>query len=161
MRLLQIERPPYEFLADVQLLLFARDSWLIQQLVTGLGYTHLADHVFALTHTNFATQLEAHGLWHWAIFVMLHLRDPARRRAAVQDLLLRHIEIDDTSEYAQREQFLKEELGISSVWIHQAKAIKSRINKRYLTDVQKKNIYIYIVKRNLHLYKEARHETFD
>ncbi|XP_032667417.1 nuclear pore complex protein Nup98-Nup96 isoform X2 [Odontomachus brunneus] len=108
-----------------------RLSWLIQQLVTGLGYTHLADHVFALTHTNFATQLEAHGLWHWAIFVMLHLRDSARRRAAVQDLLLRHVEIDDTLEYAQREQFLKEELGISSVWIHQAKAIKSRINKRY------------------------------
>ncbi|XP_011153337.1 nuclear pore complex protein Nup98-Nup96 isoform X2 [Harpegnathos saltator] len=108
-----------------------RLSWLMQQLLVGLGYTHLADHVFALTHANFATQLEAHGLWHWAIFVMLHLRDSVRRRATVQDLLLRHIEIDDTPEYAQREQFLKEELGISSVWIHQAKAIKSRINKRY------------------------------
>ncbi|XP_014482996.1 PREDICTED: nuclear pore complex protein Nup98-Nup96 isoform X2 [Dinoponera quadriceps] len=113
-----------------------RLSWLIQQLLVGLGYKHLADHVFALTHTNFATQLEAHGLWHWAIFVMLHLRDSARRRAAVQDLLLRHIEIDvkvddENLEYAQREQFLKEELGISSVWIHQAKAIKSRINRRY------------------------------
>ncbi|EZA58163.1 hypothetical protein DMN91_011854 [Ooceraea biroi] len=108
-----------------------RLSWLIQQTLVALGYTHLSDHVTALTHTNFATQLEAHGLWHWAIFVVLHLRDSSRRRTAVQDLLLRHIEIDDTPEYAKREQFLKEELGISSVWIHQAKAIKSSINKRY------------------------------
>lgn len=104
----------------------------MQQTLVALGYTHLSDHVAALTHTNFATQLEAHGLWHWAIFVVLHLRDSSRRRIAVQDLLLRHIEIDDTPEYVKREQFLKEELGISLVWIHQAKAIKSSINKRYL-----------------------------
>lgn len=108
------------------------DSWLMQQMLVALGYTHLSDHVAALTHTNFATQLEAHGLWHWAIFVMLHLRDSSRRRIAVQDLLLRHIEIDDTPEYIKHEQFLKEELGISSVWIHQAKAIKCSVNKRYL-----------------------------
>ncbi|KYQ46936.1 Nuclear pore complex protein Nup98-Nup96, partial [Trachymyrmex zeteki] len=108
-----------------------RLSWLMQQTLVALGYTHLSDHVAALTHTNFATQLEAHGLWHWAIFVVLHLRDSSRRRIAVQDLLLRHIEIDDTPEYVKREQFLKEELGISLVWIHQAKAIKSSINKRY------------------------------
>lgn len=108
-----------------------RLSWLIQQMLIALGYAHLSDHVAALTHTNFATQLEAHGLWHWAIFVMLHLRDSVRRRTAVQDLLLRHIEIDDTPEYVQREQFLKEELGISSIWIYQAKAVKSNINKRY------------------------------
>ncbi|XP_012057062.1 PREDICTED: nuclear pore complex protein Nup98-Nup96 [Atta cephalotes] len=108
-----------------------RLSWLMQQTLVTLGYTHLSAHVAALTHTNFATQLEAHGLWHWAIFVVLHLRDSSRRRIAVQDLLLRHIEIDDTPEYVKREQFLKEELGISLVWIHQAKAIKSSINKRY------------------------------
>lgn len=108
-----------------------RLSWLMQQTLVALGYTHLSDHVAALTHTNFATQLEAHGLWHWAIFVVLHLRDSSRRRTAVQDLLLRHIEIDDTPEYVKHEQFLKEELGISSIWIHQAKAIKSSVNKRY------------------------------
>ncbi|KAL0126104.1 hypothetical protein PUN28_004910 [Cardiocondyla obscurior] len=108
-----------------------RLSWLVQQTLVALGYTHLSDHVAALTHTNFATQLEAHGLWHWAIFVVLHLRDSVRRRTAVQDLLLRHIEIDDSPEYVAREQFLKEELGISTVWIYQAKAIKSNVNKRY------------------------------
>lgn len=107
------------------------NSWLMQELLIALGYTHLSDYVAALTHINFATQLEAHGLWHWAIFVLLHLRDSSRRRAAVQDLLLRHIEIDDTVEYVQRERFLKEELGISPIWIYEAKAIKSNINKRY------------------------------
>jgi len=102
----------------------------MQQTLLALGYTHLSDHVAALTHANFATQLEAYGLWHWAIFVVLHLRDPTRRRVAVQDLLLRHVEIDDSPEYAAREQFLKEELGVSLVWICQAKAVKSSVSKR-------------------------------
>lgn len=108
-----------------------RLSWLMQQTLLSLGYSHLSEYVTALTHINFATQLEGYGLWHWAIFVILHLRDSGRRRTAVLDLLARHVEIDDIPEYVKQEQFLKEELGIPPVWIHTAKAMKSRVNKRY------------------------------
>ncbi|KAK2583571.1 hypothetical protein KPH14_009516 [Odynerus spinipes] len=108
-----------------------RLSWLMQQTLISLGYSHLSEYVTALTHINFATQLEGYGLWHWAIFVILHLRDAGRRRTAVLDLLARHVEIDDIPEYVKQEQFLKEELGISSVWIYTAKAMKSRASKRY------------------------------
>ncbi|XP_043261339.1 nuclear pore complex protein Nup98-Nup96 isoform X2 [Colletes gigas] len=135
-----------------------RLSWLMQQVLLALGYTHLSEHVAALTHVNFATQLEAHGLWHWAVFVMLHLKgDSEKRKTAVMNLLERHVEIDDDDilDYneeeqlskegheklskrkqeqhvrEEREKFLREELGIPSIWIHQAKAVKSYVAKRY------------------------------
>lgn len=102
----------------------------MQQVLLALGYSHLAEHVAALTHINFATQLEAYGLWHWAIFVMLHLKDTGKRKAAVKNLLQRHVEIDHIHDYIEREKFLREELGIPSVWIHEAKAVKSYVAKR-------------------------------
>lgn len=111
-----------------------RLSWLMQQVLLALGYSHLSEHVATLTHVNFATQLEAHGLWHWAIFVMLHLKDAGKRKTAVMNLLQRHVEIDeiaDSVDPIEREKFLREELGIPSIWIHQAKAVKSYVAKRY------------------------------
>ncbi|XP_033343033.1 nuclear pore complex protein Nup98-96 isoform X1 [Megalopta genalis] len=108
-----------------------RLSWLMQQVLLALGYSHLSEHVAALTHINFATQLEAYGLWHWAIFVMLHLKDAGKRKEAVKNLLQRHTEIDNIPDYIEREKFLREELGIPSVWIHEAKAVKSYVAKRY------------------------------
>nr|XP_033206829.1 nuclear pore complex protein Nup98-Nup96 isoform X2 [Bombus vancouverensis nearcticus] len=111
-----------------------RLSWLMQQVLLALGYSHLSEHVAILTHVNFATQLEAYDLWHWAIFVMLHLKDAAKRKTAVMNLLQRHVEIDDASDcpdFIERETFLREELGIPSIWIHHAKAVKSYVAKRY------------------------------
>ncbi|XP_026668597.1 nuclear pore complex protein Nup98-Nup96 isoform X2 [Ceratina calcarata] len=113
-----------------------RLSWLMQQVLLALGYSHLSEHVATLTHVNFATQLEAYGLWHWAIFVMLHLKDAGNRKTAVRNLLQRNVEIDDSDDVdsidpIEREKFLREELGIPSTWINQAKAVKSYVVKRY------------------------------
>ncbi|XP_012260239.2 nuclear pore complex protein Nup98-Nup96 isoform X2 [Athalia rosae] len=108
-----------------------RISWLIQQVLVAIGYSHLSDHVAALTHVNFAAQLETYGLWHWAIFVILHLKDTGRRRSAIIDLLSRNVQLDETTEYIKQEEFLKEELGIPSMWINKAKATKARAMKRY------------------------------
>nr|XP_034193442.1 nuclear pore complex protein Nup98-Nup96 [Osmia lignaria] len=108
-----------------------RLSWLMQQVLLALGYSHLSEHVATLTHINFATQLEAHGLWHWAIFVMLHISDADKRKTAVINLLQRHVEIEDREDYVEEEKFLTEELGIPSIWIHRAKAVKSCVAKRY------------------------------
>lgn len=104
----------------------------MQQVLLALGYTHLSKHVATLTHVNFATQLEAYGLWHWAVFVMLHLKDAGMRKSAVMNLLQRNIEIDGnaTADYIEREKFLREELGIPSIWIHRAKAVRSSVAKR-------------------------------
>lgn len=61
---------------------------------------------------------------------MLHLKDAGKRKAAVMNLLERHAEIDGVCVYIEREKFLREELGIPSSWIHQAKAVKSYAAKR-------------------------------
>ncbi|KAK0182886.1 hypothetical protein PV327_000973 [Microctonus hyperodae] len=108
-----------------------RLSWLLQQVIVGLGYSHLSEHVAAITHTNFAAQLEAHDLWHWAIFVVLHLNDTITRRTAVIDLLSRHVQIDEDQDYTKREKFLIEKLGIPTQWIYEAKAIKGCATKQY------------------------------
>lgn len=108
-----------------------RLSWLLQQTLGALGYTHLSEHSAALTHANFTVQLETYGLWHWAIFVALHFRNDDRRHKAVMDLLLRHVELDKTADYAEREKFLKERLSIPVTWIHQAKAVKACSGKRW------------------------------
>ncbi|XP_015116191.1 nuclear pore complex protein Nup98-Nup96 [Diachasma alloeum] len=108
-----------------------RLSWLLQQVIVGLGYSHLSEHVATMTHTNLAAQLEAHDLWHWAIFVDLHLNDVGIRRKAVLDLLSRHVQIDEDPEYVGRETFLVEQLEIPSMWINEAKAVKALAVKRY------------------------------
>lgn len=53
-------------------------SWLLHQVLNALGYSHISEYSSALVHTSFASQLESHGLWHWAIFVLLHLKNKQR-----------------------------------------------------------------------------------
>lgn len=105
-------------------------SWLMQQTLVALGYTYISDSTLILTHGNFAAQLETYGMWHWAIFVWLHLRDVDKRRHAVTEILSRHVELSDEPDYVKREDFLKEELGIPSIWINKAKAIKACAMKK-------------------------------
>ncbi|XP_066999571.1 nuclear pore complex protein Nup98-Nup96 [Anabrus simplex] len=108
-----------------------RLSWLLQQILDALGYSHLSDHSAAHLHTSFAMQLESRGLWHWGVFVLLHLRDPLSRRAAVLDLLGRHVELSDSERYLDKEDFLIEKLHVPAQWIYQAKATLAVIQKEY------------------------------
>lgn len=106
--------------------------WFLLQTLTSLGYSHVSDEVATLIHINFATQLETGGLWHWSVFVLMHLKDPGRRRKAIMDLLIRHVEIDENCrDYLRREDFLTRKLQVPKKWIDRAKAIKSYGAKRY------------------------------
>ncbi|XP_066587580.1 nuclear pore complex protein Nup98-Nup96 isoform X2 [Prorops nasuta] len=119
-----------------------RLSWIIQEILVALGYNHLSEYVATLTHVNFATQLEAYGLWHWAVFVMMHLEDSGKRKAAVISLLERHVSICNNcgdefemnlreSEYEKQEEFLIKNLHVPTSWIDNAKAVKCCVAKRY------------------------------
>jgi nuclear pore complex protein Nup98-Nup96 len=101
-------------------------------LLSALGYTHISEHVVDLIHANFATQLETFDLWHWAIFVVLHFKNPHKRYKAVIDLLLRYVKLEKNPEYTERENFLKDKLKIPFKWLNQAKAIKASSIKRYI-----------------------------
>ena len=61
-------------------------------------------------------------MWHWAIFVLLHLSDADTRRATIKDVLSRHVRLTD-AESVEREVFLQERLDIPLPWIAHAKAM--------------------------------------
>lgn len=109
-----------------------RLSWLIMQQLETLGYHHLSELARSQVHVSFASQLENHGLWHWSIYVLLHLRDQSRRELAVQELLYRYIEVSEYDEfYLKQESFLINDLEIPLKWIYWAKAVKCGVSNRY------------------------------
>uniref|UniRef100_A0A182SGX8 Nuclear pore complex protein Nup98-Nup96 n=1 Tax=Anopheles maculatus TaxID=74869 RepID=A0A182SGX8_9DIPT len=70
-----------------------RLSWLLLQVLETLGYHHCSEFYRSQLHVEFAAQLENHGLWQWAVYVLLHLNDQARREHAIQQLLYRYIQL--------------------------------------------------------------------
>ncbi|XP_001658483.2 nuclear pore complex protein Nup98-Nup96 [Aedes aegypti] len=110
-----------------------RLSWFLLQILETLGYRHCSELSRSQLHVSFASQLENHGLWHWSIYVLLHLNDQSRRELAIQDLLYRYIQLtsatlgddEQDEEYLQRERFVVNELGIPESWIFWAKAVRA------------------------------------
>lgn len=102
-----------------------RLSWFLLQILETLGYRHCSELSRSQLHVSFANQLENHNLWHWAIFVLLHLNDQSRREVAVQDLLYRHIQLSGDDDYLEREQFVIGELGVPEQWVFWAKAVRA------------------------------------
>lgn len=97
-------------------------SWLLWQQLQALGYSHLSETAAAQLTTSFASQLENCGLWHWAVFVALHLQStPSFVRSFVEDIMGRHIGLEVDK---QVEDFLIE-LGIPSQWIEKTRAVKA------------------------------------
>lgn len=95
------------------------------QVLNSLGYSHLSPLSAAIIHSGFASQLESHGLWHWSIFVLLHLKDDFARKSAILDMLGRHVELLNSCKLSDTERFLERELNIPLEWIYRAKAVKA------------------------------------
>ena len=52
-----------------------RLSWHLWGVLQALHYSHLSGSRQGLLHTSYAAQLESAGLWHMAIFILLHIPD--------------------------------------------------------------------------------------
>lgn len=104
-------------------------SWLLLQQLETLGYRHCSDLCKAKIYTSFAEQLENHKMWHWSIFVLLHIPQQAQRELCVQNLLYRYIRIDgefyDDPGYSLKEQFVINQLQVPNNWIYWAKAVRA------------------------------------
>jgi nuclear pore complex protein Nup98-Nup96 len=83
-----------------------RLGWFVAQVLRSLGYRHLSEEKRDRLNSEFSAQLESLGMWHWSVFVLLHLSDPVHRRAAIKEVLCRHVKLND-SESADREVFLQ------------------------------------------------------
>ncbi|XP_014858981.1 PREDICTED: nuclear pore complex protein Nup98-Nup96 [Poecilia mexicana] len=103
-----------------------RLSWHLWGVLQALRYTHLAAPRQGLVHAAYAAQLESAGLWHLAIFILLHLPDHRQRERAVRELLALHCPLLETEESARRERFLTDRLLVPESWIHEAKAVRAQ-----------------------------------
>jgi Nuclear protein 96 len=58
---------------------FYLNSWHVYCVLSSLGYGDtLSEHKAALVCVHYAAQLKSAGLWHWAVFVLLHLKSRVR-----------------------------------------------------------------------------------
>lgn len=103
-----------------------RLSWHLWGVLQALNYSHLSASRQGLLHTSYAAQLESAGLWHMAIFILLHIPEHSQRERAVREMLTLHCPLQETDESVRRERFLTERLLIPEQWIHEAKATRAR-----------------------------------
>ncbi|KAM7397467.1 hypothetical protein PAMA_005657 [Pampus argenteus] len=103
-----------------------RLSWHLWGVLQALHYSHLSASRQGLLHASYAAQLESVGLWHMAIFILLHIPDDTQRERAVRELLTLHCPLQETDQSVWREHFLTERLLIPERWIHEAKATRAR-----------------------------------
>uniref|UniRef100_A0A7M4FMH4 Nuclear pore complex protein Nup98-Nup96 n=1 Tax=Crocodylus porosus TaxID=8502 RepID=A0A7M4FMH4_CROPO len=116
-----------------------RLSWHLWEVLRALNYTHLSEQCQGVLNASYAAQLESKGLWEWAIFVLLHTSNAHTREKAVRELLTRHCVLSETSESWTKEAFLTQKLCVPPEWIHEAKAIRARMEG----DKHKEALYLF------------------
>lgn len=55
-----------------------RLSWHLLMALIALQYNHVQKFSLETLHDSYASQLESIGLWHWSIFVLMHIEDEKR-----------------------------------------------------------------------------------
>jgi nuclear pore complex protein Nup98-Nup96 len=81
-------------------------------------------------NASFSSQLESLGLWHWSVFVLLHIDDDGERRRKVGEVLARHVRLGD-EDSSERESFIIEQLRVPVSWIAEAKATRAGSERNY------------------------------
>ena len=106
------------------------------------GETTPAESIVRLT-LDYAWQLESAGQWTWAVFVVLHLKDPQQRMAAILALLGRHGGSIGNGEQDDTFRLLVHEYLISKKWVWEAKALYMRsVEQNHVAEVD------YLLKAN-------------
>uniref|UniRef100_A0A8C0F127 Nuclear pore complex protein Nup98-Nup96 n=1 Tax=Bubo bubo TaxID=30461 RepID=A0A8C0F127_BUBBB len=103
-----------------------RLSWHLWEVLRALNYTHLFKQSQGVLNASYAAQLESEGLWEWAVFILLH-EPHITREKAVRELLNRHCALTETPESWAKETFLTQRLCVPPEWIHEAKAVRARM----------------------------------
>lgn len=108
-----------------------RLSWLLLQTLSSIGYHHCSELSAAQLHVSFASQLENHGMWHWSIFVLLHIANPNQRELAVQNILYKYVSLSQDDDYVEKERFIVNDLGVPDKWVYWAKSVKAGAQNKY------------------------------
>jgi nuclear pore complex protein Nup98-Nup96 len=84
-----------------------------------LEYHHISTNCTDNLHDHYATQLETLNLWHWLIFIILHISDEKKRRYYVKFYLNKNA--TSLIELSEQENFVCDNLSIPLTWIYEAK----------------------------------------
>uniref|UniRef100_A0A5K3FMZ1 Nuclear pore complex protein Nup98-Nup96 n=2 Tax=Mesocestoides corti TaxID=53468 RepID=A0A5K3FMZ1_MESCO len=116
-------------------------AWHLWRVLVSLGLSSLNPIATSRLHVEFASHLEACGLWEWAVFVLMHEAEPRVRAASVKQLLARHVTLqrplrsphgdwrldqESVGRYSRAELFIMQKFGVSVKWFHEAKACLAR-----------------------------------
>ncbi|XP_074672849.1 nuclear pore complex protein Nup98-Nup96-like [Strix aluco] len=104
-----------------------RLSWHLWEVLRALNYTHLFKQSQGVLNASYAAQLESEGLWEWVVFILLHEPHTHTQEKAVRELLNRHCALAETPESWAKETFLTQRLCVPPEWIHEAKAVRARM----------------------------------
>lgn len=110
-------------------------SWHIHEVLNALGYEHLSEDKHYLLQHSYAAELELMGLWHWSVFILMHLRDDSRREKCVKDLLNRYCRVSQDGEnvlaLTEEENILVNKFHVPIQWLHEAKALHASTVRRH------------------------------
>ncbi|KAH8278767.1 hypothetical protein KR018_008952 [Drosophila ironensis] len=102
-----------------------RLSWLLLQTLRAVGYRHCSPLMEARMSVDFASQLENEGLWHWAVYVLLHIQNQSQRERSVQNIIQRNVSVCAEATLNEQEEFIIKKLGVPESWVDYAKAVKA------------------------------------
>lgn len=108
-------------------------SWFLMQTFLSLGLNSLTEEIQEQVCMNFATRLESVDMWHWAIFVLLFIKDDDKKKYYVNSVLTRHVRIlcISSKSYRQKEEMLVKHFHLPSEWIDSAKADKAMLHEKF------------------------------
>jgi hypothetical protein len=104
-------------------------SWHLIEALLSLNYSQVSQSSVASLHDGYAIQLQTLGLWHWSIFVLMHIDDAKRRESCVRSYLSRHVSSD--SELNEQESFLVDKLGVPVEWLYEYKALRAKYEHQH------------------------------
>lgn len=87
--------------------------------------TTISRHCMDTLCDSYASQLASLDMWHWAIFVLMHMQGDERRRESCVRLYLAK-NVTSESELNEREKFCIEQLKVPDAWVYECKAMRAK-----------------------------------
>ena len=106
-------------------MIYLFSSWLLLQTFTSLNIGNVNEDIRNYITTSFSLQLERNGLYKWAIYVLLTIKDLSLKKNLIMGVLGRNIELHQSKFNLDDE--IVQDFHIPSEWLHEIKATKAKI----------------------------------
>ena len=111
-----------------------RLSWHLTMALNALKYNQITSNCLENLHHSFANQLQAIGLWHWSIFVLMHIGDKKRREQYVQLYISKNV--SSSVDVNESEKFIINELNVPAELVFEYKALRAKYEHLYENQIE-------------------------